>query len=170
MSAPANAKSQSCFLQLWGEVRPSLIPHFVRYSTQFGPPSAVAVWNLMFSLLFLDRVGIHTHLVLNYLIVEQSLTREGKVELVSDKTEVLMPLGSLDIGVGVSKCKSLNQCQIICQCLPKHLSICLLLLTKLSLRTNQIQPLILIEDLLLLRLQVRHKLLKGAFSRLLLWY
>lgn len=46
MSAPANAKSQSCFLQLWGEVRPSSVPHPVRYSTQLGPPSAVPVWGL----------------------------------------------------------------------------------------------------------------------------
>lgn len=43
MSAPANAKSQSCFLQCCGEVRPWSTPQFVRYSTQLGPPSAVAV-------------------------------------------------------------------------------------------------------------------------------
>lgn len=43
MSAPAKAKSQSCFAQVLGDVRPSLRPHFVRYSTQLGPPSAVAV-------------------------------------------------------------------------------------------------------------------------------
>jgi hypothetical protein len=43
MSEPANAKSHSCFLQVRGEVRPGLTPQFVRYSTQFGPPSAVAV-------------------------------------------------------------------------------------------------------------------------------
>lgn len=44
MSAPAKAKSQSCFLQLSGEVMPGWTPQFVRYSIQFGPPSAVAVW------------------------------------------------------------------------------------------------------------------------------
>lgn len=44
MSAPAKAKSQSCFLQFRGEVRPGWRPHLVRYSIQFGPPSAVAVW------------------------------------------------------------------------------------------------------------------------------
>ena len=43
MSAPAKAKSQSCFAQVLGDVRPCLRPHFVRYSTQLGPPSAVAV-------------------------------------------------------------------------------------------------------------------------------
>lgn len=43
ISAPAKAKSQSCFLQSCGEVRPWWMPQFVRYSTQFGPPSAVAV-------------------------------------------------------------------------------------------------------------------------------
>lgn len=48
MSAPAKAKSQSCFLQALGEVRPDCTPQLVRYSTQFGPPSAVAVW--MYSL------------------------------------------------------------------------------------------------------------------------
>lgn len=43
MSAPAKAKSQSCFSQLSGEANPFLTPQFVRNSTQLGPPSAVAV-------------------------------------------------------------------------------------------------------------------------------
>jgi hypothetical protein len=43
MSAPAKAKSQSCFLQPSGEVNPFLTPQFVRNSAQLGPPSAVAV-------------------------------------------------------------------------------------------------------------------------------
>lgn len=44
MSTPVKARSQSCFLQLSGEVRPGSRPQSVRYSIQFGPPSAVAVW------------------------------------------------------------------------------------------------------------------------------
>lgn len=42
-SEPAKAKSQSCFEQVSGEVRPGFRPQPVRYSTQFGPPSAVLV-------------------------------------------------------------------------------------------------------------------------------
>jgi hypothetical protein len=44
ISAPPKAKSQSCVLQESGEVRPGLRPQPVRYSIQFGPPSAVPVY------------------------------------------------------------------------------------------------------------------------------
>lgn len=43
MSDPAKAKSHSCWSQSKGEVSPSSRPQPVRYSTQLGPPSAVAV-------------------------------------------------------------------------------------------------------------------------------
>lgn len=42
-SAPAKAKSHNCVSQLLGSVNPGLRPHPVKYSTQFGPPSAVPV-------------------------------------------------------------------------------------------------------------------------------
>ena len=44
ISDPAKAKSHNCFVQVRGEVKPGSRPQPVRYSTQFGPPSAVAVY------------------------------------------------------------------------------------------------------------------------------
>jgi len=49
ISAPPKAKSHNCGSHFNGLVYPGFSPHPVRYSTQFGPPSAVAVYRASIS-------------------------------------------------------------------------------------------------------------------------
>ena len=80
----------------------------MRYSIQFGPPSAVPVYisRVRITLSVQVRLGkaLSTYLILNYLIRKQSFRVIGKVELISNETIVLAALSSLDIGVGITEC------------------------------------------------------------------
>lgn len=117
-----------------------MIPHFVRYSTQFGPPSAVAVymWDDI-NITGTNRMKRSTYLILDYFVVEQSLTSVGQIKLISNEAEILVSLGSLDICVGVTECDSSQSSE-------KVALSPLALLTKLLLRTSQTRPLVLTPD------------------------
>jgi hypothetical protein len=113
ISAPPKAKSQSCVLHESGEVRPGLRPQPVRYSTQFGPPSAVPVCMKMSVDITLSLLQSFTDLILDYLIGQQLVFGERKVEVIADESRVLSSSGSLYICIGVSKGKpSIYQYQL----------------------------------------------------------
>lgn len=107
MSEPAKAKSQSCFAQVPGEVNPGLVPQPVRYSTQLGPPSAVAVLSVIYtSQLQIESGGLSAkrwdttaYLILHNLVRKQCLLVKCQIKSIPNEAKILVSVGPLDVGV-----------------------------------------------------------------------
>jgi hypothetical protein len=82
-------------------VRPGLRPQPVRYSIQFGPPSAVPVYLCVSN--YSSLLYRFPYLILDDLIIQQLIFGEREIKVVADKTRVLLSSCALHVCVRVSE-------------------------------------------------------------------